>query len=286
MRIALVPHPKKRMAIELAKDLYNYMEGLAREGADVEPVLDSRMEGRIDADISRFWPLERMPADIVLAIGGDGTLLRTLQLIDKPVLGINVGSLGFLMEVHPEDARTAVDRILSGQYKVKERSKIHARIGHEVLPEATNEIVVLSKTPAKIVTYDMYVDMSFVYNIRGDGLIFSTPVGSTCYALSAGGAILDPELRAFEVVALAPFMGNFRPLIVPDTSVITVRIGDRRRPVVIAVDGANLRHVKVNEEIIISRSKRTAKFVRFDLDFYRQLQQILAAPSDSKRKRK
>ncbi len=286
MRIAIVPHPRKKMALTVAKELYDHIVGLSKAGSDIEPVLDSRLVGKIAADPSVFAPLDGMSADVVLAIGGDGTLLRTLQLVDAPVLGINVGSLGFLMEVAPENARNAVDRLLDGQYTVKVRAKIHTRIGDEDLPDATNEVVLLSKTPAKIVSYDMFIDMNWVEKIRGDGIIVSTPVGSTCYAMSAGGSILDPELNAFEIVPLAPFLTNVRSMIIPDSSVITIKITDRRRAVVLAVDGSYLRHVKSNEEILIKRSKRVARFVRFDMDFYKQLHGIFAAPPNSKRKRK
>jgi NAD+ kinase len=286
LRIALVPHPKKKMAMAVATDLFHYMEGLSRGGADIAPVLESRMKGKIEADPSLFEPLDGIQADVVIAIGGDGTILRTLQSVEIPVLGVNVGSLGFLMEVAPEDARGAVDRLMRGEYAVKERSKLHTRVGDEDMPDAANEVVLLSKTPAKMVSYEMYINMNWVEKVRGDGLIVSTPVGSTCYALSAGGSVLDPELNAFEIVPLAPFLTNFRPIIIPDTSVITIKIADRRRAVVLAVDGAHLRSVRSNEEILIKRSKRVSRFVRFDLDFYKQLHGILGSPHYSKIKGK
>jgi NAD+ kinase len=276
LRLGIVTHPKKKMAISVAADLYRYITKLSDEGEDVSVVFEEKLKGKIEAPEGSFRPVDDLGSDLVFAIGGDGTLLRTFQMLDLPVLGINVGSLGFLMEVSPQNSREAVDRILAGHYTIKERAKIHTRIGDEDLPDATNEVVLLSKTPAKMVSYEMYINMNWVEKVRGDGMIVSTPIGSTCYAMSAGGAILDPELPAFEIVALAPFITNIRPMIIPDTSVINIKIVERRRAAVLAIDGSHLRSVKHNEEILLTKSKRTAKFVRFDLDFYSQFREILA----------
>jgi len=276
----------KKAALEVANGIVGHICKLRSEGIDITAILEERMVGRIDGEGAEFRPLDLFDPDMILAVGGDGTLLRTFQRYDVPVLGVNVGSLGFLMEVAPERVSDAVDRIVDGRYVIRERAKIHTRIGEEDLPDATNEVVLLSKTPAKMVAYEMYINMNWVEKVRGDGMIVSTPIGSTCYAMSAGGAVLDPDLQAFEIVALAPFITNIRPMIIPDSSVINIKIVAKRRAAVLAVDGSHLRSVKRDEEILIKKSKRTAKFIRFDLDFYRQLREMIAVARPQERKKR
>lgn len=276
MRMGLVFHPAKKKAHSLALDLLGHIASLDRGGADVEMVMESCNRDRMKGANVEFCDPQDMRMDLVISIGGDGTVLRTLRDFDAPVLGINVGSFGFLMEVQPENAKKAIDNVLKGNYTVKERSKLSTFVDSEPLPDAANEVVMVSKTPAKMVSYEMYINMKYLERIRGDGLIVATPIGSTCYAMSAGGAIIDPDVPAMEIVPLAPFLKNIRPMVIPDNNVLTLKVLDRKRAVALAIDGNYIRSIRGGHDILIKRSKRTARFVRFDLEFYSQLKRIIS----------
>ena len=203
-------------------------------------------------------------------------MLRALQRTNLPVLGINVGSLGFLMEVPPEDFPEAIERLLAGNYVVEERSRLMTMLNDERLPDATNEAVVATSTPSKIQEFEFYIDMEWAQTLRADGIIVSTPTGSTSYALSAGGSVLDPRLEAFEIVPIAPFRINSRPFIIPDKSTISLRIAHKTRTAQLVIDGAYRKTIKHTDQIMFTRSKNITKFIRFDTDFYRRFQEKIA----------
>ncbi|MDG6224697.1 MAG: NAD(+)/NADH kinase [Candidatus Thermoplasmatota archaeon] len=275
MRWGLVFHPAKKKAHSLALYLVDHIAGLHRDGVDIEVVMESCNRDRMRGANVEFCDPQDMRMDLVISIGGDGTVLRTLRDFDAPVLGINVGSFGFLIEVQPENAKKAIDNVLKGNYTIRERSKLSTLVDSEPLPDAANEVVMVSKTPAKMVSYEMYINMKYMERIRGDGLIIATPMGSTCYAMSAGGAILDPEVQAMEIVPLSPFLKNIRPIVIPDNYIVTFKVLDRKRAVALAVDGNHVRSIKGDHDILIKRSKKNSKFVRFDQDFYSQLKRLI-----------
>src|SRR5256712_4391205 len=156
-------------------------------------------------------PLAHMKADVVLAIGGDGTILRALQLSDAKVLGINSGSLGFLAEVYAEEIDEYLDRIVRGDYKVEERMRLKVTVDGERMFDCTNEAVVHTAHVAKIRHFDIRLGDEMVERVRADGMIVATPTGSTSYSMSAGGPIVDPHVDAIIVTAIAPFKPASRP---------------------------------------------------------------------------
>ncbi len=275
MRFCLVPHPKKKGALALSYKILSHFERLEDDGVNVSLTISDHMEGKIETDRFAFRPIESIKADVNLCIGGDGTLLYSFQHSDNPVIGINIGSLGFLMEIEPKDAIKAVDRLIEKEYIIEKRSKIHTLINDEPVPDAANEVVVLTSTPSKIQSFEIYVDMEKVQRIKSDGIIFSTPTGSTCYAMSAGGSILDPRLNVIQMVPISPFRLSLRPIIIPDSSMISLKIMDKRRAATLVIDGFYKRTVRHSDDILMTRSKNVGKLVRFERGFYRRYHEKL-----------
>ncbi|MFO8051564.1 MAG: NAD(+)/NADH kinase [Thermoplasmatota archaeon] len=276
MKIGLVAHPKKKRALRVAKEIISHIEKKKVEGKDVSIVLDEVMSNNLKNNKIPSQKIEDMKVKMILCVGGDGTLLRTLQKTNLPVLGINVGSLGFLMEVPPEDFPTVFEQITSGNFVIEERSRLKTLLNNEELPDATNEAVIATSIPSKIQEFEFYIDMEWAQRVRADGMIISTPTGSTSYALSAGGSVMDPRLNAFEIIPISPFRINSRPFIIPDQSTISLRITHKTRSAQLVIDGAMRRTIRYKDQLLFTRSKTNTKFVRFDTNFYRKFQEKIA----------
>jgi len=184
---------------------------------------------RMSAAEAKRW------ADLAVVVGGDGTLLRAFHEVGStlPILGINSGSVGFLMEVMPDQVERAVEALVKGDYVIEERMSGIALIGGREY-SFINEIVLSSPRHDKLIRISSYVDGALVQSGRADGLIVATPTGSTAYALSAGGPVLDPQLSAFVLVPIAPFSALLKPVVFSSSRRITISIDCRCR---IVVDG-------------------------------------------------
>ncbi|MFQ5470826.1 MAG: NAD(+) kinase [Gammaproteobacteria bacterium] len=173
--------------------------------------------------------------DLAVVIGGDGTLLnaaRSLADHNVPIAGINLGHLGFLTDISPSNMLDHIDEILNGQYLIEERFLLHAKIirDGEYISEsdAFNDVVVHKWNVARMIEIETYVDGKFVYSQRSDGLIVSTPTGSTAYALSAGGPIIHPTLNAMVLVPVCPHTMSNRPIVVDGNSQVEVIVREHR----------------------------------------------------------
>ena len=182
--------------------------------------------------------------DLAIVVGGDGTLLnaaRSLAESDIAVLGVNLGRLGFLVDVSPEDMHRQLDKILSGQFSEEHRTLLHMTVIREgeVLSQssALNDVVVHKKDIARLIELDTYIDGHFLNNNRSDGLIVSTPTGSTAYALSGGGPILHPRLEAITLVPICPHTLSNRPIVIDDDSVIEIIIHKGTLEATVSCDG-------------------------------------------------
>jgi len=180
--------------------------------------------------------------DAVAVLGGDGTLLYAARLVGAtgvPILGINLGSLGFLAEVKPEDIRPAFEALLAGACQVQERMLLDVEMqdgGRSWRALALNEATIYKGAPAHMIELEILVDSEVVTVTRADGLIIATPTGSTAYSLSAGGPILFPTLEALIITPICPHTLTNRPVVVPDSVVIEVRLR-RGENVRLTVDG-------------------------------------------------
>lgn len=183
--------------------------------------------------------------DLVIVVGGDGSLLsaaRILARYDVPVLGVNRGRLGFLADVSPEDIESKVGAVLDGDYRLEKRFLLDAEVcrgGDPVgVADALNDVVVNSGTSAKMIEFELYIEGEFVYRQRSDGLIVSTPTGSTAYSLSAGGPIMHPRLDAMLLVPMFPHTLSARPIVVEGNSEVKLVIaGSNPDGVPVTCDG-------------------------------------------------
>ena len=154
-------------------------------------------------------------ADIVVTIGGDGTIIRAVTEIEKPVFAINSGGMGFLSEVESKYAIGGLKLVIAGKYNVVERSKLKVTLDGKRLPDALNEATVQTDRIAKILYLKLFVDDELIETMGADGVIVATPTGSTSYSLSVGGPIMDPAVDAMVIAPLAPFKLSARPWIIP-----------------------------------------------------------------------
>jgi NAD+ kinase len=207
--------------------------------------------------------------DLILVLGGDGTMIATARMIadaDVPVMGVNYGGLGYLAEFPIEELFAALDSILSGQYKVQKRVMLAIELwrGEELITRnrVLNDVVVNKSALARIIEIEAYLDSQFVNLFRADGLIVATPTGSTAYNLSAGGPVLYPSMNAVVITPICPFTLSNRPIVVPDESVIEVRLITDNEEVALTLDGQVGFPLKVRDRIVIRKSRTTFNLVQ------------------------
>jgi len=206
--------------------------------------------------------------DIVFVLGGDGTMLATSRKIAKreiPILGINLGHLGFLTELDTVELEIAIPKILSGDYTVDSRMMLDIRLpGDDREHCALNELVLDRGQSSRFVSHEIYVSDQLVEQVASDGIIVSTPTGSTAYNMSAGGSIMSPDMEAFQILALSPHMLSIRPVIVgPDEIIkISYRCGGRLPPRA-CLDGQSGFDIPKYGDVIIKKASYSAHFVHY-----------------------
>ncbi len=230
--------------------------------------------------------------DLVLVIGGDGSLLNAAHLAlphDLPVLGVNRGRLGFLTDIHPNEL-DRIGAVLSGQYKMEERfllSTTHHESNQNTHKDiALNDVVLLPGDLAQMIEFDIFVDDHFVCHQRADGLIVATPTGSTAYALSGGGPILHPELNAIALVPMFPHTLSSRPFVVSGDAKISLVINKKNEASpCISCDGQRRIPVTPGSKIRIQKNKKTLKLIHPDnYEYFATLREKLGWQSEAKRK--
>ena len=239
------------------------MDEIESWNSGVRILADEDLALKIGRPPSSVQEMERQKVDFIVSIGGDGTILRTIHKMADPVpiLGINMGTLGFLVDVEPADALETIKRLLSG-FVVDERSRLKLLLNGVCMPRATNEIAFLTASPAKMIEFEILVDGSLMEDFRADGVIIATATGSTAYAMSAGGPIVDPRVDAIVLVPMAPFKLSSRPWVMPGGSVIEVRLKLPEKEALVVVDGQSSTSVSSQDRIVISKAKTPARFVK------------------------
>jgi NAD+ kinase len=233
--------------------------------------------------------------DVIVSFGGDGTMLRAARAVfdaEIPIMGINLGTLGFLAEFSASELESALWAVLSGEYHVEDRAVIEARIGTLLPPEerrrrddddnddddrntslarsldvsellyACNDIVIHKKNIIHLITVRASVDGYPIADYRADGLILTTPTGSTAYSLSSGGPIIVPTCQALCLTPISPHSLNLRPLVIPDTSEICLEIIPNDGLATLIADGTETVEIKPGEKIVITKSDRVMKLLK------------------------
>ncbi|MCL4149637.1 UNVERIFIED_CONTAM: hypothetical protein GTU68_026981 [Idotea baltica] len=208
--------------------------------------------------------------DLFVSVGGDGTILRAVTLVkdfDIPVIGINTGRLGFLATIQVDEIEYAIQDIINGNYKISERSLLSV----ETTPEnnditslnfALNEIAVSRKNTTSMITVETHLDGEYLTSYWSDGLIISTPTGSTGYSLSCGGPVITPGAKNFVITPIAPHNLSARPLVIPDSTEIKLKVDGREEQHLVSLDS---RIVTLNNGTIIKIKKADFKIKMIDL---------------------
>jgi NAD+ kinase len=270
-RVGLVAKPHAHGLSEL---LHRLLPWLAKR--DVEVYLDK--ETAVAVGETAAYDKSALPdlVDCMVVLGGDGTLLSVARLLEErdiPILGVNLGSVGFLTETAVAELFPTLEKVLDGQYTVQERIRLKAflhRQGECVSqPTVLNDVVINKGTLARIINLETYVDDLYLTTYRADGLIVSTPTGSTAYSMAAGGPILCPNVQALILTPICPYTLGQRPLVLPDTVKIEVMLQTRNEDVLVTLDGqvgTTLRHRDVVE---IRRAVQPLKLIHpMQPDYY------------------
>lgn len=235
----------------------------------------SQKEDGMLASNYKYTDSKKIPdgVECVLVLGGDGTLLQAARdLVDRnlPLVGINMGTLGYLAEIEHKNIRPALDKLIEGAYSVEERMMIRGVAWHQdrkMLSDiALNDIVITRNGRLRVVDFNVYVDGVYLTSYTADGIIISSPTGSTGYNLSVGGPIVAPQASLMLLTAIAPHTLNSRPIVLPDNVEVMIEIGSSHMT---DVDGAEATFdgdtsVKLNsgDKIIISRAQQRAKMIK------------------------
>ena len=268
MTIAIFGNSGKRETLSEVKYLLDFMQR-----HDVRVILSNEL--RSEMNLREEYPLYTPETDenihFALSIGGDGTFLTTaMQVADKgiPILGINCGHLGFLADVQTEEVEPIMLKLISGDFTIEERSMLEVTTSDDAAkrilnPFALNEVAILKQELASMISVEVMLNGEPLHNYYGDGLIISTPTGSTAYNLSAGGPIAVPQSRVLLLSPVASHSLNVRPLVIPDDWKLDLRVHSRTGAFLISIDG---RSQRLTEEVTLHVEKAafSVKLVRID----------------------
>lgn len=267
-RVTIITKPRSSEAEKVSKDIEEYLasrgikvqyEGVLTDG---QPVIDKQQ------------------TDLVVVVGGDGTIMRALRRVNGvPLLGVKVGALGFLCEAAPEEVKPTLERILYGNYYLEFKTRLSLRYKETRFYDVMNEAVITSSRPSRILSILLSKDGTPIYRGKADGIIVSTTTGSTAYALSAGGSIIDPALDLMEVVLICPLSTGVRPFILPISSTLEIRLLPDGSQGILVLDGDEVSPVDHNSPVKIEKSEKPACFIRVKPpDFYKRVREKTKIP--------
>lgn len=256
MKAALIVKPKgevKSIVEEAIKILEKY---------DITPLLEKEIIERLVIDRENYTIADmRSVADVVIVLGGDGTLLyaaRMFRFSTIPIIGFNLGRLGFIMEYDIKDFEKIINYYMNKRLIISRRMKISGIIlenGKNVFEEeALNEIVINKGAPSRMIELSIFINNSFVTRYRSDGVIVSTPTGSTGYTISAGGPIVHPDLDSLILSPICPHALNIRPIVLPKTCVVDIRIETNKMECYVTFDGQIVRPFNSDSILRVVRS--------------------------------
>lgn len=219
--------------------------------------------------------LDEARADLAAIIGGDGTILLAVQRMARqvPVIGINWGEVGFLADLEKEEAYDVLMAIADG-FPVEKRMRLSLSSGDRVLGEALNEVLIVTSRPAKMLRFGIVIDGILSEEFRADGILISTPTGSTAYSMSAGGPIVDPKVEGVLLVPLAPYMLSSRPHLISTDRSLEIRIGSAK-PATLVTDGQRSIDLPSESSIRVMKSPYPALFVDIGRNFFEKVDKKL-----------
>jgi NAD+ kinase len=267
----------------VSESLYRLVDFLEKQKVEIYQDIDTSLSFDIDIPVLARDDMGAKK-DLIIVVGGDGSLLSAARMaikVNTPVIGINRGRLGFLTDILPQDIGTHLGQVLAGQYEEETRFLLHTTIyDHENIyfeGDALNDVVLSRGNETHLIEFDVYINQQLVSHFRSDGMILSTPTGSTAYALSAGGPIMHPQLNAIVLVPMFSHSLSSRPLVIDAESQIELRISEfNENELRISCDGHESRMVKPGQKVSINKNGNQLRLLHpLDYHYYDTLRSKL-----------
>ncbi|MEW6724381.1 MAG: NAD(+)/NADH kinase [Bacillota bacterium] len=264
---SIIPNLDKVRALETSQALVNWLE---------ERGLQVRLEKEIAAMLNRPELGHDEAAimggvDVIIVLGGDGTLLNVAKkaaAAESPILGVNLGHLGFLTEIELPDLFSSLERVVNGRYLIERRMMVEAEVRRQGRQTdrflALNEVVISKGPFARLINLETYVDDNLVASYPGDGLIVATPTGSTAYSFSAGGPIVSPSIDVLVITPICPHSFYARSVIVSRDETVRVQVRASHRETMITIDGQRGYYLRPEDEIVVRRSQEEVRLIRLE----------------------
>ncbi len=263
-RIAFYISPDKAAAYQWAEFTAEKLKELGAEcGAPSEMIKNFKKENLEFVKPVPYEEFEKF-ADVVISFGGDGSMLsaaRTLIKTNVPIMGVNVGNLGFLAEFSVKDLEKSLKDLVEGNYRVVDRVVIETVIDNETI-YALNDVVIEKKDSSRMITVSAYANDKFIADYRADGLLLTTPAGSTAYNLSCGGPIISPSTPVFCITPISPHSLTHRPLVIDDTSEIKLTVYSPTGYCNFVADGQHEKQLANNDSILFKKSEEKIKLIK------------------------
>jgi NAD+ kinase len=269
-RVGVIVKPHQVDAIKIICQLTVWLKERGLELVGTDELERERVEHETGCAIDTLKPEDlAAKVDLIVVLGGDGTMIATARTVgdtEVPVLGINYGSLGYLAEFRMEEMFPALESILEGNYQIDRRVMLSAELfrGAErhLHNRVLNDVVINKSALARIIEIETYLNQQFVNSFRADGLIVSTPTGSTAYNLSAGGPVIYPSMNAVVITPICPFTLSNRPIVVPDDAVIELILKTPEEDVALTLDGQVGFPLEFQDRVVIRKSQTTFNLVQ------------------------
>lgn len=261
MKVVLMSRIDDPTALEYTRDLARRLES-----AGDEVIMEAQTAAALG---TKGTGLSQARGDIAAVVGGDGSVLLAVQHMAPqiPVIGINWGEVGFLTELEPDEASAFFETIRGSGFRTESRMRISLHVDGSFVGDALNEAVIVTQRPAKMLRFSVIVDGIVAERFRSDGLLVSTPTGSTAYAMSAGGPIVDPRIEGFLLVPLAPYLLSSRPHLISVERDLAIRL-ESVKPARLVLDGQFSSDLTSGSTLRITRAEEPARFVDIGKNFF------------------
>ena len=251
--------------------IQNVLTTIANYGAelyvDMEYYYFLKDNQRLNVPATKVFTEDDFEADFVISMGGDGTFLKAAGRVgnkDIPILGVNMGRLGFLADISPDDIEQCLEALFTDDYALQARALIQVEADGQPLGSpsfALNDVAILKRDTASMISIRASIDGQYLNTYQADGLVVSTPTGSTAYSLSNGGPIIVPGTKVFSMTAVAPHSLNVRPIVLPDSSIIELEVESRSHNYLVAIDGRSEK-CKEGTKVTLRRAPYDIKVVK------------------------
>lgn len=283
--VGLIINCRKKQPVSLGKEI---IEWLAKRNIPTyAPEEDGKMLG---LDAEHIVPILGHQVDCVVVLGGDGTFLRAARLMAPlgiPILGINLGTMGFMTEVEISETEQALERLLRGEYYLENRMMLEAQIVRNKRAISSyiglNDVVISKGALARINTLEVYADQEFVSTYKADGLVLATPTGSTAYSLSAGGPIVYPEIDVILITPICAHTLQARPIVIPSHKTIQVNIVLQQSSSSLTIDGQHCLELLNKDQVVVGKAPFYARLIRLhSQNFFNVLREKLRDEDQSR----